>query len=89
MSRTRSDPTGEQELLPSPLSRPNAFASSSREEFALPQLPSSPGKKASCSSDSTWRTILSSQVVVEGVGEMSVARVLQELWRHGGGDVVS
>ena len=89
MSRARSDPTGEQDFPPPQVSRPNAFASSSRDDFVVPQFPLTPGKKVSCSSDSTWKTVLSSLVMVEGVGEMSVARVLQELWRHGGGDIVS
>lgn len=49
----------------------------------------SPGRIAQAGSDLAWRTILGSVVDVEGVGEVGVARVLQEVWRRGGGDAVS
>lgn len=55
---------------------------------ALPNL-ASPRKVAHSGSDLTWRTILSSVVEVDGVGELGVARVLQEVWKRGGGDAVS
>ena len=44
---------------------------------------------AQLGSDVPWKTILSSVVEVENVGEISVARVLQEVWKRGGGEVVS
>lgn len=44
---------------------------------------------ASYGSDLAWKTILNSVVEVEGVGEVTVVRVLQEIWRRGGGDTVS
>ncbi|RSH94140.1 hypothetical protein EHS25_003943 [Saitozyma podzolica] len=52
---------------------------------ALPNL-ASPRKVAQFGSDLAWRTILSSVVEVDGVGELGVARVLQEVWKRGGGD---
>jgi hypothetical protein len=54
----------------------------------LPPL-ASPSKIAQFGSDLAWRTILSSIVEVDGVGEIGVARVLQEVWKRGGGEVVS
>lgn len=39
--------------------------------------------------DLAWKTILASQVEVESVGQVGVAKVLQEVWRRGGGDQVS
>ncbi|RSH83645.1 hypothetical protein EHS25_005549 [Saitozyma podzolica] len=50
---------------------------------ALPNL-ASPRKVAQFGSDLAWRTILSSVVEVDGVGELGVARVLQEVWKRGG-----
>jgi hypothetical protein len=35
-----------------------------------------------------WKTILASQVDVDGVGQIGVARVLQEVWTRGGGEQV-
>jgi len=39
-------------------------------------------------SDLAWKTIMGSVVDVAGVGEVGVARVLQEVWKRGGGDAV-
>lgn len=36
-----------------------------------------------------WKTILGSVVEVEAVGGVTVARLLQEVWKRGGGDAVS
>ena len=51
--------------------------------------PRSPGSIARLGSDLAWKTILGSVVEVEGVGEVDVTKVLIEVWRRGGGDVVS
>ncbi|RSH87262.1 hypothetical protein EHS25_003171 [Saitozyma podzolica] len=63
-------------------------ASADAASLGLPLL-ASPSKIAQFGSDLAWRTILGSVVEVEGVGEVGVARVLQEVWKRGGGDVVS
>ncbi|WVQ80782.1 hypothetical protein IAT38_002887 [Cryptococcus sp. DSM 104549] len=39
--------------------------------------------------DLEWRTVLSSVVDVDGVGQVEVIRVLQEVWKRGGGDSVT
>jgi hypothetical protein len=66
----------------------NGGASAGAASLGLPLL-ASPSKIAQFGSDLAWRTILGSVVEVEGVGEVGVARVLQEVWKRGGGDVVS
>ena len=81
MSRSRSDPAGE----PRPPHPANVNRSSSGTAVAS----LSPDQLAQFSADLAWKTILSSIVEVEGVGETSVARVLQEIWQRGGGDAVS
>lgn len=43
---------------------------------------------AQSATDMAWKTILGSVVDVEGVGEVGVSRVLQEIWKRGGGDMV-
>ncbi|ORY32827.1 hypothetical protein BCR39DRAFT_557390 [Naematelia encephala] len=48
-----------------------------------------PNRIAQFTSDLAWRTILGSVIEVEGVGEVGVGRVLHEVWKRGGGDVVS
>lgn len=48
-----------------------------------------PARMAHGGSDLAWKTILASQVDVEGVGQVGVARVLQEVWKRGGGEQVS
>jgi hypothetical protein len=48
-----------------------------------------PGSVATFGHDLAWKTILGSMVDVEGVGEVGVVRVLQEVWKRGGGDAVS
>lgn len=48
-----------------------------------------PTRIAQSATDLAWKTILSSVVDVEGVGEVGVAKVLQEIWKRGGGDIVS
>jgi hypothetical protein len=63
----------------------------SKETTGVAGLPNlaSPRKIAPLGSDLAWRTILGSVVDVEGVGDIGVARVLQEVWKRGAGDVVS
>ncbi|WVQ99608.1 hypothetical protein IAU59_006744 [Kwoniella sp. CBS 9459] len=39
--------------------------------------------------DLAWRTALASVVEVDGVGQVTVASVLQEVWRRGGGELVT
>ena len=53
-----------------------------------PTVVTSPGRLAQSATDIAWKTILSSVVDVEGVGEVGVCRVLQEIWKRGGGDMV-
>ncbi|KAL7421888.1 hypothetical protein Q5752_003660 [Cryptotrichosporon argae] len=48
-----------------------------------------PGRIAQFGSDLAWKTILSTVVEVESVGQVSVARLLSEVWKRGGGDVVT
>jgi hypothetical protein len=54
-------------------------------------LPSTihPGRIAHFGLDLAWKTILGSVVDVEGVGQVGAVRVLQEIWKRGGGDAVS
>lgn len=47
-----------------------------------------PSRIAQFGSDLAWKTILASVVEVEGVGEVGVCRVLQEVWKRGGGETV-
>jgi hypothetical protein len=49
----------------------------------------SPGRVAQMGQDMAWKTILQSAVHVESIGDVSVARLLKEIWKRGGGDVVS
>ncbi|ORX35785.1 hypothetical protein BD324DRAFT_657237 [Kockovaella imperatae] len=51
--------------------------------------PRSPGTIARFGADLAWKTILGSVVEVEGVGEIEVTKVMLEVWRRGGGDVVT
>lgn len=53
------------------------------------EAPHSPGSIARFGSDLAWKTILGSVVDVEGVGEVDVTKVLIEVWRRGGGEIVS
>ena len=46
------------------------------------------GRFVQSAADMAWKTILGSVVEVEGVGEIGVCRVLQEIWKRGGGDMV-
>lgn len=56
----------------------------------LPRIPEgSPSKLAQMGSEMVWKTILASQVEVEGVGQVAVSKVLREVWQRGGGDIVS
>lgn len=55
----------------------------------LPRIPEgSPSKLAQMGSEMVWKTILASQVEVEGVGQVAVSKVLREVWQRGGGDIV-
>lgn len=49
----------------------------------------SPSRIAQIGQDIAWKTILASMVEVEGVGEVGVAKLLHEVWKRGGGDLVS
>ncbi|KAK4690020.1 hypothetical protein P7C73_g81, partial [Tremellales sp. Uapishka_1] len=66
-------------------------ASSSNSPFGMrsPRRFLSPGRIARSATDLAWKTILGSQVEVEGVGQVSVTKVLGEVWKRGGGDVVT
>jgi len=48
-----------------------------------------PGRIAQAATDLAWKTILGSVIEIESVGEVGVCRVLQEVWKRGGGDTVS
>ena len=48
-----------------------------------------PETMARFGSDLAWKTILGSVVDVDGVGEIDVTKVMLEVWRRGGGDIVS
>jgi len=49
----------------------------------------SANKIAQMGEEIAWKTILGSVVEVEAVGGVTVARLLQEVWKRGGGDTVS
>lgn len=49
----------------------------------------SSNKIAQMGDEIAWKTILGSVVEVEAVGGVTVARLLQEVWKRGGGDAVS
>lgn len=63
---------------------------------AAPQLsnllrppPLTPGKRnIQQSHESEWRSALASVIQIDGVGEVPVLKVLQEIWKRGGGDSV-
>jgi len=87
MYRARSDPVLDQRPHHPGFPDSNVRFPSSR---AYPSFQAfSPDLIAHFGSDLAWKTILSSVVEVEGVGETSVARLLQEVWKRGGGDAVS
>jgi hypothetical protein len=48
-----------------------------------------PGRIAQVATDLAWKTILGSVIEIESVGEVGVCRVLQEVWKRGGGETVS
>ncbi len=81
MSRIKSDSAGHGRAK-------NMVALATRGPY-LSQTSYSPGRIAQYGSDLAWKTILSSVVEVESVGATGVARVLQEVWKRGGGDAVS
>ena len=62
---------------------------SSRPMFEGPTPSMSPSRIAQIGQDLAWKTILNSMVDVESVGEVSVAKLLHEVWKRGGGDLVS
>lgn len=70
-------------------SHTNSAASSSKHTLNDLSNTLSPSRIAQNATDLAWKTILASVVDVEGVGEVGVARVLHEIWKRGGGDVVS
>ena len=47
------------------------------------------GRLAQAATDLAWKTILGSVIEIESVGEVGVSRVLQEVWKRGGGETVS
>ncbi|WRT66461.1 uncharacterized protein IL334_003420 [Kwoniella shivajii] len=81
-----------------PLHDENAFRSSSESSYYQPTAPTpttlppaavTPARALQLGPDLAWRTALASVVAVDGVGEVTVARVLQEIWRRGGGELVT
>ena len=46
-------------------------------------------KIAQMGEEMAWKTILGTVVDVEAVGGVPVAKLLQEIWKRGGGDAVS
>lgn len=86
MARVSSDPGRNRRSVSGPVRE----GTGSRAEMAAAGPASlERGRAAPMGSDLAWRTILASQVDVDGVGHIGVARVLQEVWRKGGGDSVS
>jgi hypothetical protein len=91
MARLPTDPPMNHTLPRHPYSAPpsaafpNAFASSSKSQLE----PTPSDRSAHVGADLAWRTILSSVVDVEGVGQVGIARVLSEIWKRGGGEAVS
>lgn len=60
-----------------------------REQKEDDLLGMNPSRIAQFGSDLAWKTILASVVDVDGVGEIGVCKVLQEVWKRGGGEIVS
>jgi len=48
-----------------------------------------PSRIAQAATDLACKTILGSVIEIESVGEVGVCRVLQEVWKRGGGEIVS
>ena len=80
--RAQSDP-GSEHVNSNP-KRPT-MTSNSRDVFSAQPPSMNAGRLA----DLAWKTILNRVVDVEGVGEVGVCRVLQEVWKRGGGEAVS
>ncbi|WWC62057.1 uncharacterized protein I303_104646 [Kwoniella dejecticola CBS 10117] len=57
--------------------------------LALPPANMIPSRVIQLGTDLAWRTALASVVEVDGVGQVTVAKVLQEVWRRGGGVLVT
>ncbi|WVR07110.1 hypothetical protein IAU60_004150 [Kwoniella sp. DSM 27419] len=67
---------------------PEVYAQEPTPLQAAPS-PSTPQRMIQFGTDLAWRTALASVVDVDGVGQITVARVLQEVWRRGGGELVT
>ncbi|WWD17216.1 hypothetical protein CI109_101654 [Kwoniella shandongensis] len=83
-----SSPTGSTSTLAkgqSPASAPTPYASIS----ALQPPSFTPARIVQLGADLAWKTALASVVEVEGVGQVALSRILQEIWKRGGGDVIT
>ncbi|OCF38713.1 hypothetical protein I317_07498 [Kwoniella heveanensis CBS 569] len=68
---------------------PTPTGSSSSPATILQPPSQLPPRVVQFGADLAWRTALASVVEVEGVGQVTVASVLQEIWRRGGGELVT
>ncbi|KAK8864486.1 hypothetical protein IAR55_001736 [Kwoniella newhampshirensis] len=77
--RAQSDP------LSIPSAAPTPYASMS----ALQPPSFTPARIVQLGADLAWKTALASVVEVDGVGQVALSRILQEIWKRGGGDVIT
>ncbi|WWD03068.1 hypothetical protein V865_001113 [Kwoniella europaea PYCC6329] len=86
--RAKSDPLSDNNPIPPPAD-PFTYRTTAPTPSMLPQAAVSPARIIQLGTDLAWRTALASVVEVDGVGQVTVARVLQEVWRRGGGELVT
>ncbi|WVF71262.1 hypothetical protein IAT40_006065 [Kwoniella sp. CBS 6097] len=98
VSRAKSDPISDHHIFSNPIdsgaqvsveaTTPTGSSStSSATNLQPPQQ--GPARVIQFGADLAWRTALASVVEVDGVGQVTVASVLQEVWRRGGGELVT
>ncbi|WWC70078.1 uncharacterized protein I206_104024 [Kwoniella pini CBS 10737] len=86
--RAKSDPLSDNN--PSKSSTESfSFQQNTSASHSLPPVNMTSPRVIQLGTDLAWRTALASVVDVEGVGQVTVARVLQEVWRRGGGELVT
>ncbi|WWC89234.1 uncharacterized protein L201_004152 [Kwoniella dendrophila CBS 6074] len=86
--RAKSDPLSD----PQPIQQhpdPFRIQASIPAPPRLPHIEQNPTRVVQLGADLAWRTALASVVEVDGVGQITVARILQEVWRRGGGELVT
>ncbi|WVW83995.1 hypothetical protein I302_106020 [Kwoniella bestiolae CBS 10118] len=88
--RAKSDPLSDNVAHPpQPIPFTHHNQTTAPTPSSLPQPAVSPARVIQLGTDLAWRTALASVVEVEGVGQVTVARILQEVWRRGGGEIVT